>query len=261
MGKVAPAWSLLHNRCAAALQSVPGPLLMCAARLLLGPVLPQCMHRPLPHAAAVAQQAGRRVSGTCSCGGRALARSRPTPSLPHAPRAPRLVSSTLLDAMSQCTCATACFQPLALCLACTHSCPSAATHRLQQRWQGRMPDTRPGDVPVTGDRPDQTRCTCRKQHSRVAGSAVPAGPPRHRYLQGAGAGQASDLSLLHSGGQAPCRSWSRAGTRAPPPRQARSPEAAAGAAGASGARATARAAAPAPGCLLGRRRHAVAVRS
>jgi hypothetical protein len=36
---------------------------------------------------------------------RALARSRPTPSLPHAPRAPLLVSSTLLDAMSQCTCA------------------------------------------------------------------------------------------------------------------------------------------------------------
>ncbi len=256
-----PAGFLLHSRCAAALQAVPGCVLVCAAWFCSALALPGCVHQPLPHAAAGAQQAGRHMSVVSSCSGRALARSRPTPSLPHAPRAPRLVSSTLLDAMSQCTCATACFQPLALCLACTHSCPSAATHRLQQRWQGRMPDTRPGDVPVTGDRPDQTRCTCRKQHSRVAGSAVPAGPPRHRYLQGAGAGQASDLSLLHSGGQAPCRSWSRAGTRAPPPRQARSPEAAAGAAGASGARATARAAAPAPGCLLGRRRHGIAFKS
>ena len=34
-----------------------------------------------------------------------LARSRPTPSLPHTPRAPLLVSSTLLEARSQCICA------------------------------------------------------------------------------------------------------------------------------------------------------------
>ena len=46
----------------------------------------------------------RCPQGAACCGARALARSRPAPS---APKAPRLVSSTLLDAMSPCTCAAA----------------------------------------------------------------------------------------------------------------------------------------------------------
>ena len=47
------------------------------------------------------------TQGPALCRGRALARSGPTPSTPHAPRAPVLVSSTLLDARSPCTCPAA----------------------------------------------------------------------------------------------------------------------------------------------------------
>ncbi len=51
--------------------------------------------------------AKRCVQGPALCGGRALARRRPTPSTPHAPWAPLRVSSTLLDARSPCTCPAA----------------------------------------------------------------------------------------------------------------------------------------------------------
>jgi len=107
------------------------------------------------------------VSGACSCSGRALARSRPTPSLPHAPRAPRLVSSTLLDAMSPCTCAAASIQALVDAPPCTLSlristCHSAATEKDSKV---RMPDMRSGNVHVTVHRPAHTRCTCHQQHS------------------------------------------------------------------------------------------------
>jgi len=47
------------------------------------------------------------VQGPALCRGRALARRRPTPSTPHAPWAPLLVRSTLLDARSPCTCPAA----------------------------------------------------------------------------------------------------------------------------------------------------------
>jgi hypothetical protein len=196
-----PAGFLLHSRCAAALQAVPGCVLVCAAWFCSALALPGCVHQPLPHAAAGAQQAGRHMSVVSSCSGRALARSRPTPSLPHAPRAPRLVSSTLLDAMSPCTCAAASVQPLALCqmtssplgcapappppfrrsrirhLARAHNCAQDRCNLCSSSDKCVCQTCASGNLPVSGNRPAKTLCTRHEQHSRAAGSAGPAGPP------------------------------------------------------------------------------------
>jgi hypothetical protein len=124
-----------------------------------------------------------------------------------------------------------------------------------------MPDTRHGNVPVTDHRPRKNPVHPPRAAQLGGRVCRPRWTPMHRSREreSAIAGQASDLSLLNSGKQPPCWCEHRAGKQAPPPRPARSPEAAAGVAGASGARAAARAAAPAPGCLLGRHPHAVAV--
>ncbi len=122
------------------------------------------------------------MQGPARCRGRALARSRPTPNTPHAPRAPLRVSSTLLDARSPCTCPAASASAPRVTPLCVLSC----TGFMPPGQRTAVPEVRVFHLPLIGNllRERQERL-----QARPARAARVQQPALQRALQGACAGQ------------------------------------------------------------------------
>ncbi len=114
-----PQGASRHKACSSAARHVVLPYCVLNAHLgsdVRDEVCTDCVPHHLTQTLVQPSRRGTAkhcTQGPALCRGRALARSGPTPSTPHAPRAPVLVSSTLLDARSPCTCPPPQHQPLA----------------------------------------------------------------------------------------------------------------------------------------------------